>query len=683
MKKLIERAALLAGQRVDGSRLHAPDMHLEEVVSPDEFVRIWRMLGLSGVPQAGGLHAGSELPAVAWMQDGQALLLLEFRGGNAWVAEQADGSRSTVSLTGNERLLTLPKATQVNNVNYSALHLVKTALLQYRGIFLEGAVATALVNLLALASSLYSMQVYDRVIPNQGFQTLWVLTVGVALALVIELVLKQVRSQSVDRVGMAVDHTLSAWFFERMMRIRMEVRPASVGTLASQVKGFELVRGVLASTSLFVLTDIPFAVFFIAVIGMIGGWLVLVPLVFLPLSLLTGLVFQHAIARHSRANLASSNRKAGLLVEAVDGAESVKAMRAEWWLQARWNALGKESAETDMQLRTKATLSQNLTMVFQQLGYIALVALGAYLVANNQLTMGGLLACTIISNRAMAPIVQLPGVMVQWAHARAALEGLDKIIALKNESDEAKTALAPQTLQPSIRLEGIQYAYPQAHQAAVELARMDIPAGDRVGILGSIGSGKSTLLKLISGLYRPTHGNVYLGGVDQSLLAPHIVRELVGYIPQDARLFSGTLRENLVLGLPDPGDDAILAAANRTGLLQLVAGHPRGLMLDITEGGRGVSGGQKQLILLTRALIAKPRVWILDEPTGAMDSVTEARIVKLLQEVAEEGATVIAATHKTALLPLFNRLVILQSGKLLLDGPRDAVLAKISGGPRP
>ncbi|MDD5331113.1 MAG: ATP-binding cassette domain-containing protein, partial [Sulfuricella sp.] len=372
---------------------------------------------------------------------------------------------------------------------------------------------------------------------------------------------------------------------------------------------------------------------------------------------------------------------AGLLVEAVDGAESLKANSAEWKMLARWNHLVAEVGDSEEKVRGYSALSQHLTVAFQQLGYVALVALGAYFVTENQLTMGGLLACTIISNRAMMPIVQLPGVMVQWAHARAAVEGLDRIIALPCESDEESHALVVETLEAGYRFERVRFAYGMANRLALEVDRLEIRPGERVGLLGSIGSGKSTLLKLASGLYRPVEGKVFMGGVDMALLSPPVVREVAGYLPQDMRLFSGTLRDNLLLGLADPGDEAILEVSRRTGLIDLIAGQAKGLALEIMEGGRGVSGGQKQLIALTRILLAKPKVWLLDEPTGSMDAGAEARVVSLLGDAATKGATLVVATHKSALLPLLDRLVVLHGGRVILDGPRDQVLAKLAGKP--
>ena len=685
---LLERAARLVGQRVVPARLadisRMLELDGEGLPAAALFAEGWCAAGLSGMPARRETPTPADLPFVGWRNDLGWFLVKSRNAAGFWQAEFGNGADSEgplENLDGAE-CVSLPRRVAAAAAAPRALMLVWDALVARKAVFLEAMLATGLINLLTLAISLYAMQVFDRVIPNHGFQTLWVLTVGVAVAVGLEFLLKHVRSRTVDRTCTVIDHRLSDWLFNRLMGIRMEQRPASVGTLASQLKGFELVRGVLTSTSLFVLADVPFAIFFIVVIGLVGGWVVAVPLIALPLALIAGILFQRAIERHSRLNLAGANRKAGLLVEAVDGAESLKANSAEWKLQARWNHLVAEVGDSEEKIRAYSALSQNLTVAFQQLGYVALMALGAYFVTENQLSMGGLLACSILSNRAMAPIVQLPGVMVQWAHARAAIEGLDRIIALPSETDEEHHALAPETLEVGFRFARVRFTYGMASRLALEVDRLEIRPGERVGLIGAIGSGKSTLLKMASGLYRPLEGKVFLGGVDMALLSPPVLREAVGYLPQDMHLFSGTLRDNLLLGLADPGDEAVLEVARRTGLIDLVGGQPKGLALEITEGGRGVSGGQKQLIALTRMLLADPRVWLLDEPTGSMDSVTEARVVSLLGEAAKKGATLVVATHKTALLPLLDRLVVLQGGRVLLDGPRDQVLAKLAGKPQ-
>jgi ATP-binding cassette subfamily C protein LapB len=683
---LIDKSARLVGQRVAAARLVELERLLGQMDESQSvvalFTEVWRAADLDGIPVRLHSPTPANLPfAIHGANFGWCLI--QSRGADGcWHGQIAGGAALSLERLDDVACVSLPRRSTVFNATPDAMRLVRAALWAHKGVFIDAVVATGLITLLTLAASLFSMQVYDRVIPNQGFNTLWVLTVGVTLAICLEFVLKQVRSHTVDRTCNVVDQELSEWFFSRMLGIRMEARPAFVGTLASQVKGFEVVRGVLASTSIFVLVDVPFALLFLGVIALVGGWLVAVPLIALPIALVAGVMFQSAIQRHAHLNVSASNRKAGLLVEAVGGVESLKANSAEWTIQARWNHLVAETGFAEQKMRNYSALSQNLTVSLQQLAYIALVAVGAYLVAENQMTMGALLACSIISNRALMPIVQLPGVMLQWAQARAAIRGLEQIIALPNEADEAHYALAPQSLEGGLRFERTRFAYGAAHRMALEAERLEIKPGERVGLIGAIGSGKSTLLKLASGMYRPAQGKVLLGGVDLALLAPPVVRETVGYLPQEACLFSGSLRDNLLLGLPDPGEQAILAAARRTGLIELVLSQPRGLALEMTEGGRGVSGGQRQLIAVTRLLLARPKVWLLDEPTGAMDSVTEARVISLLRELAAEGVTLVATTHKTALLPLFDRLLLLQGGRVLLDGPRDIVLAKLSGKPQ-
>jgi ATP-binding cassette subfamily C protein LapB len=685
---MVDMAAHLVGQgggpgrRRDLDRVLAP-MH-ERYGSTRLFAALWNGAGLQGQCIPLPRPTPADLPFVLYAPEIGWCLVHSVGADGCWQALENNGDGSTFASLDDVECVSLPRRAVTSTAGRAAaLDLATSAALAHKAVFIDAVMATALITTLAVATSLFSMQVYDRVIPNHGFNTLWVLTVGVAMSIALEFILKQVRSSTVDRTCNAIDEALSEWFFNRMLGIRMEARPASVGTLASQVKGFEMVRNVLTSTSLFVLTDVPFALLLVLMIGLIGGWLIVVPLIALPIALAAGLMFQRAIQRHARLNLSASNRKAGLLVEAADGIESLKANSGEWVILARWNRLVAEAGQSDQRIRQCSALSQNLTATLQQLSYVALVAVGALLVTDNQMTMGALMACSIISGRALMPIVQLPGVMVQWAQARAAMEGLDHIIALPNEADDAPEALAPTYIAGGLRFEATRFTYGTLNRISLELPRLEIKPGERIGLLGGIGSGKSTLLKLGSGMYRPTAGQILLGGIDLALIKPAVARELVGYLPQEARLFSGTLRENLVLGLQDPGEDAILEAALRTGLIDLVLSHPKGLALPLTEGGRGVSGGQKQLIAVTRLLLARPQILLLDEPTSAMDAETEARVVRLLREIAAEGVTLVAATHKTALLPLFDRLIVLHGGRIVLDAPREAALARMAASLQP
>lgn len=689
---LIERAARLVGQTVARARLDDLNGVLQaNQASDDPFSvlrKAWQAAGLRGTPNRLRQVSVAQLPFVVWQPSQGWGIAVAQNADQSWTVQVGDGTTSTLASLDSKECFSLPaspRATitsaqgEVNTTVPTALSLVRQSLGRRRAVFVEAILATFLINLLALATSLYSMQVYDRVIPNQGFQTLWVLSAGVLLSLLFELVLKHVRSVALDKACRRVDHHLSEWFFQRALGIRLDSRPPSVGTLASQIRGFEQVRATLTSTTLFVITDIPFALFFIFVIFLIGGWVVLVPLVILPLSLMAGLMFQRVIRRESEQHVKQLNHKTGLLVESIDGAESLKANAAEWKFQARWNQMMKEVSQSDYRVKHYSAFSTHITGTVQQLGYVGLVAVGAYLATQGHLTMGGLIACSIISSRALGPIAQLPAILVQWANAQAALRGLDKMIALPNEQDEMLGALVPETLSNGLRAEAVHFAYGLGQQSVLDIERLSIQPGERVGLLGAIGSGKSTLLKVLAGLYRPSQGKVLLGDIDMALLATAVVREQIGYLSQDVQLFSGTLRDNLLLGLPDPGDAAILEAARKTGLISLISGHPKGLALPIAEDGRGVSGGQRQLVGMTRLLLANPRIWLLDEPTASLDSASEQRIVALLAEVAATGTTMIIATHKTAVLPLLPRLVVVHEGRVAQDAPRNDVLALLSG----
>lgn len=683
LTEIVQRAAQLGGQTLHRARVDALAASAK-VTSPEapaaEFIEsAWRAAGLEGEPRTLATVRQHDLPAIGWSPEHGWLIVRAQLADASWSLVKAGGESLRLDNLDALECVSIPRRAGPVQAAPSAVGLVWEAVWQRRLIFVEALIATVLVNLLTLGVSLYTMQVYNRVIPNQGFDTLWVLSVGVMIAIGLEFMLKQVRTIAIDRTCNAIDKDLSEWFFARALGIRMDARPQSVGTLAAQIKGFELVRGVMTSTPIFVLVDVPFAVFFVVVIFLIGGSLAIVPLIAIPICLISGLIFQGIIRRGAREFQAYNHRKTGLLVESIDGAESLKSNSADWKIQGRWNELVEQVADTDYRVRRYSALAQQLTMTLQQMGYVGMVAYGAFLIVDNQLTLGALIGCAIIANRALAPIAQLPGVMVQWAHARAALGELEKIIGLPNEADADGSSLIPQSVAGALGFDAVRFAYAPDTPPALAIAKLAIRPGEKTGIVGAVGSGKSTLLKLASGLYSPAQGKVSLDGIEMSMIAPAFLRETIAYLPQEPRLFSGTLRDNLLLGLPDPGDEAILGAARKTGLIELISGHPKGLGLPITEGGRGISGGQRQLVALSRVLLSAPRVWLLDEPTTAMDSATEARVVQLLREAAAAGATMLVATHKNALLPLFDRIIVLQGGRIAFDGPRDEAIEKLGG----
>ncbi len=549
---------------------------------------------------------------------------------------------------------------------------------QHRPAFIDAIFATFLVSVIGLAGAMYSMQVYDRVVPSKGYSTLIVLTAGALLAVVLELILKQVRAHLLDRACKSIDQELSTVFFGKALDIRMDARPRTVGTFAAQIRQFESVRSFLTSSTLFILADSPFAVFFIFVIALISLPVALVPLVLVPLALLVGWLFRGPIEELTVLNMTESNRKNGLLIEAIDGIESIKAASGEWKLLDRWRQLTAVIGEGELRMKALSTFSTNITQTIQQTTYIGMILVGAYEITKGDLTMGGLIACTIISGRALGPLAQIPSLIVQWKHAQIALKGLDAIMAMPSDRQDNIRLVVPEGFQGQLRLDKTVFAYGPGNPS-LEVPALSFKAGERVAVLGAVGSGKTTLIKLLSGLFKPGAGTVYLDNMDVTQLAPEFVREHIGYLPQDVRLFQGSLRENLTLGLPSPSDSLILKAAALTGLDRVIEQHPKGLALEISEGGRGLSGGQRQLVGLTRMLLLQPSVMLLDEPTASMDSQLEARVMQhLFQGVARESLLIVV-THKPSLLVHVGRVIVLDQGRIVLDGPRDEVLARLRG----
>lgn len=570
--------------------------------------------------------------------------------------------------------------TNVNPSSASAYALFKSALLARKGIFGQAAVASLLANVLALAASLYSMQVYDRVIPTQGVSTLLVLTVGVLIASVLELIVKFSRAHVLETAVKGMDLELSHAIFSRLIGIRMDQFPASVGTLSAQLRSFEMVRRFASSATLYLAVDTPFALIFLMVIALIAGpQMAAIPVVFFVLALAVGMLYRQRIARHAQSSNAAANRKLGLLVETVESAESIKASGASARQLERWNALSRQSVDDDVQIQRFSEQANYLAGFMQQASYVLLVAAGAWIASTgNNLTTGGLIACAILSGRVLGPIAALPGLIVQWAHARAALDSLEKVFALQSDNHGVTKPLTPETLHGEWRVENLKFAYP-GRPRPLTLPSTQIRPGEKVAILGPIGTGKTTLLKLLAGLFAPSEGQVLLDGLDlQQIERAHLSRHL-GYLPQDVKLLAGTLRDNLSSGLDTHGhiditEKAMLETSRLTGLDQLIASHPQGLDMPIFEGGNGVSGGQKQLISLTRLLLSRPTAWLLDEPTAAMDEVTEQRSLTCLRRAIDPAQTLILVTHKPVLLNLVDRLIVLMPNGSVLDGPKAAVL---------
>lgn len=624
----------------------------------------------------------SSFPALWVSEDGERIKLLRGKQNGKYICESSDWSVDTLSEVDIAQgqivqlLVHQDHSLQAELGSFSAKDWFIYATRKRRGVFFEAIFATFVLSVFGLMSALYTMQVYDRVVPTKGFSTLWVLTIGVLMAIFFELIMKLVRSHLVDKASKAIDLELSGVFFSKALAIRSDCRPQTVGTFASQIRHFESVRNFMTSSALFILADAPFALLFILVIYIIAGPVAFVPLMMIPVGLIIGLSMKGPIERYTAESMEESNKKNGLLIEAIDGVESVKAASAEWKLEDKWRQLTETITTTDLKSKLLTTFSTSSTQSIQQLSYVGIIATGAYSIVNGDLTMGGLIACSIISGRALTPLAQMPSMIVQWKHAKIALDVLDGIMAMPSERGHQRLVV-PDSCKGEIKLNQVAFAYEEnAPQVAVE--KLSFKPGDRVAVLGAVGSGKSTLIKILSGLYQPQQGGVFLDDMDMSLVASEFVREQIGYLPQEVRLFNGTLRDNLVLGLPALSDSQILKAAALTGLDQAIQNHPSGLEINISEGGKGLSGGQRQLVGLTRMLLARPKVLLLDEPTASMDTRLEELVMKHLFEQLPDDSVIVLATHKAGVLKHVNRIVVMDSGKVTLDGPKQEVLDYLS-----
>lgn len=569
-----------------------------------------------------------------------------------------------------------PKLTKIVGRD-RAIDIFWSAILKRKTMIVDATIATVVINLIALATSIYSMQVYDRVIPRAGFSTLLVLTAGMVFALIVDMVIRNTRAMMIDREAGDIDSEVSEFFYARMQSVRLDARPASVGTMAAQLRGTDQVRSLMSSASLFVIADLPFAFLFMAVMAWLGGVVAIVPLIAFPLALgLAGLMARF-IREDTAAAQVTGNRKNGQLVEALDAAETIKANSGGWHMLANWNRLNDEVHGHDIQVKRWSTLSGSGFSLIQQLSYVGVVCVGAFQVASGNMTMGAVIACSILSGRVNGPLIaSLPTLIVQWGYARSSLAALDGILTMPSDQPTDFTAVRQTEIRASLQLENVKFAH-QGSRNGLNVPSLKITPGERIGIIGPVGSGKSTLLKLMAGLYASNEGHILLDGVDIRQIAEEDLRSQVCYFPQHYRLITGSLRSNLNLGLAAQDDEVLLQAAAKTGLAELVKNHPMGLDLPISEGGNGLSGGQRVQVGLTRLLLAKPKLLLLDEPTANLDQESEARILAAVLEAIGPHCTLVFVTHKLQLVSLVNRLIVVTNGQISLDGPTNAVLERL------
>ena len=541
-----------------------------------------------------------------------------------------------------------------------------------RPLYRDVLLAALLANLFALGMPLFTMNVYDRVVPNHAFETLWVLALGLLLMLISDLVLRTMRGRFVDLASSRADVKLSAFIMERVLGTRMEQRPASAGSFASNLRAFESVRDFIGSATVVAFIDLPFALIFMVVIGWIS-WYMLVPLTLGAIIMLV-----YALAVQGRMHeLAETTYRAGAqrnatLIEGLVGFETIKALAAEAPIQRKWEKSAALLARVGAQLRLLSSTASNTSGFVQQLINLAIVIIGVYLISERALTMGGLIACTMLASRAMAPVGQVAGLLVQYHTASTALTSLNEMMARDIERPENTHFISRGALKGAIDFRDVSFSYPGQSEPSLRNLSFSIKPGEKVAILGRIGSGKTTLEKLILGLYLPTQGAVLVDGIDLRQLDPAELRRQIGYVQQDVMLFYGSLRDNIILGAPLADDAAIVKAAEIGGILSLVNQHPKGFDMLVGERGESLSGGQRQGVAIARAVINDPPILLLDEPTSSMDFSSEDDIKRRLGEYAQ-GKTVILISHRTSLLDLADRIIVMDGGRIMADGPKDQV----------
>lgn len=538
------------------------------------------------------------------------------------------------------------------------------------------------VNCLALAGSLFSMQMFDRVIPAQSLSTLWTLALGVGLALAFSLVIKLARTHNADHSGKQTDLAISSRVYAHALALRLDARPRSTGSFMSQLREIDAIRELITSTTTVAIIDIPFAAFFLFVLYLIGGAPVAaVALCAIPLIAVPGLIAQWPMARLARNGSRASALRNAVLVESIEGIEDIKALRAQKRFHALWNDCNAECAQNSLRSRFLASSLLAWTQEAQQLVWLGIMVVGAYQVMDASMTVGALTACSILGTRAIAPFAQLGVVFSRWQQAKVAKECLDDLLVRPTDSTDSTGKATREQAHGAIGAAGLEFRYTPDSAPVVSIDRLEIRAGEKVALVGRVGAGKSSLLRVLSGLLVPGKGVLTLDGTEYNAIQTDDLRRHIGYMSQESRLFYGTMRENLAMGHEQASDETMLRALQLAGAEQLAAAGTRSLDMPIFEGGQGLSSGQRQFVLLARTLIGQPQVLMLDEPTSNMDDAGEALAIARLKDWTS-GRTLVLVSHRMAALQLVDRICVVEDGRIVLDGPRDEVLGMLAGKPQ-
>ena len=665
---------------------------IDRRLTPELFLRAATRIGLVAqvVPRALDEISDLVLPAVLLLKGRGACVLVRRLGeARALVVQPESGGQVELSIAelreayAGKVIFARPEHRFDARTEDSALprakHWFWGVVAQAWPLYSEVLVASLLLNLFALVMPLFTMNVYDRVVPNRVMETLWALAAGVIVVIGFDFVIRSLRGYFIDMAGKRIDLVLSSTIFEKVLGIRMAARPASVGSFASSVQEFEAFREFVTSATITTVVDLPFVLLFVATIFWIGGpigWLVVLAI---PLVVGVSLLLQRPIAALVQASYKFSAQRQAMLVESLVALETIKVVGAAGSLQRRWEQVIAQLGVLGLRSRMLSTMAVNFSSLITQLVNVAVVVYGIYLMESDALTTGSLIACTILAGRALAPLAQVAQLVTRYHQSRTALASISRLMELPVERPAEQSFLVRPRLTGAIEFRNVSFKYPGATVEALHDISFRIGAGERVGIIGRVGSGKTTIEKLILGLYQPDEGSVLLDGTELRQMDPAAVRRDIGYVPQDTMLFYGSVRDNITYGAPFVDDAAVLRAAQLGGVTEFVSRLPQGFDLVIGERGEGLSGGQRQAVVIARASLLDPPILLFDEPTSAMDSRSEEQF-KARLEARLDGRTLVLVTHRPSLLSLVNRLIVVEGGRMVADGPREAVIAALAGG---